>query len=216
VADLRSFQAQHERAGSTVVLVGVDGRALAGLAFGDAVRPDAADAIAQLRAMGFSPSIYSGDVQAAVTKVAEATGIDPKHATGAMSPEDKLAAVGQGMKQTIMVGDGVNDAAALAAAGVGIAVQGGAEVSLAAADVYLARPGLSGIIELVQTARRAMRVVRLNLGISLVYNIIAGSLAVAGLMTPLAAAIIMPMSSATVLAVAVLVMSRDTSPAVRS
>jgi len=215
-ADLRHFQAQHERAGSTVVLVGVDGRALAGLAFGDAVRPDAADAIAQLRAMGFSPSIYSGDVQAAVTKVAEATGIDPKHATGAMSPEDKLAAVGQGMKQTIMVGDGVNDAAALAAAGVGIAVQGGAEVSLAAADVYLARPGLSGIIELVQTARRAMRVVRLNLGISLVYNIIAGSLAVAGLMTPLAAAIIMPMSSATVLAVAVLVMSRDTSPAVRS
>jgi len=192
--------------GRSVVQVAIDGRVRASVALGDALREDAASAVGALRRCGFTPVIYSGDAQAVVDQVAAALGVE--QAYGQLTPEEKLSAVKQ-RPDAVMIGDGVNDAAALAAAGVGIAVHGGAEASLAAADVYVARPGLSGVVDLVHTSRRAMRVVRTNLAISLSYNLLAGALAMAGLMTPLAAAIIMPVSSATVLTIAIVSMSRQ-------
>jgi Cu2+-exporting ATPase len=96
-----------------------------------------------------------------------------------------------------MVGDGVNDAAAMARASVGISVRGGAEASLAAADVYLSRPGLEPLDELVAGSRRTMRVIHRTIALSLVYNVIGAVLAIAGLVTPLLAAILMPASSIT-------------------
>jgi P-type Cu2+ transporter len=102
----------------------------------------------------------------------------------------------------VMVGDGVNDAAAIARATVGVGVHGGAEASLAAADVYLARPGLAPLAELVQGAGRTLRVIRRNIAVSLAYNVVGASLAMTGIMDPLIAAVVMPVSSLTVVLVA--------------
>ena len=117
---------------------------------------------------------------------------------GRMTPEDKLLVVEQTPGPTVMVGDGVNDAAALAAAGVGIAVHGGAEASLAAADIFLNRPGLQRIADLAEGAQRVMNVIRRNLAVSLLYNIIGVTLALMGVLTPVWAAVLMPVSSLTV------------------
>ena len=200
----RSFEAR----GATVVAIGIDDRCVALAVLGDPVRPDTGLAVATLTKMGWDLSILSGDASLVVRNVAEQVGISPFRASGGVSPEQKLAAVRQYESAesegvTVMVGDGVNDAAALAAAEVGIAVHGSAEASLAAADVYVARPGLMPLAELFATSRHAMRVIRRNLMISLSYNVLAGSLAAAGIMTPLIAAILMPVSSATVLSLAV-------------
>lgn len=192
--------------GQTPVLVKLDGRPVGALALGDTLRPGAAEAIARLRAAGVEVGILSGDHPAVVRAAAEALGIDPARALGGRSPEDKAATVADG---AAMVGDGFNDAPALRAAGVGIAVHGGAEVALQVADVYLSRPDPAAVADAVEGARRAMRVVRRGLGVSLVYNAVFAHLALMGLISPLAAAILMPASSISVIAHAVVARSFD-------
>ena len=98
-----------------------------------------------------------------------------------------------------MIGDGVNDAAALQAADIGIGVAGGAEASLASADIYFEAPGLHPVLEVVDGARRSYQVIRQNIGFSLAYNAVAIGFAMAGWVSPLVAALIMPISSFVVL-----------------
>jgi len=186
--------------GVSPVLVAVEGQAVAMAGCGDPIRSEAADALRQLRSRGWSTGVLSGDHPAVVASVARQLGLDPSHCHGAVSPEDKLERVeaSAGSGPVIMVGDGVNDAAALSAATVGIAVHGGAEASLAAADVYLTRPGLEPIVELLDGARATMGIIRRNLAVSLIYNLVGASLAMCGVITPLVAAVLMPLSSLTV------------------
>lgn len=194
-------------AGLSPVLAAANGRVVGALGLGDPLRTDSAEAVRALRTVGWNPVILSGDHETVVHAAAEELGVPRASARGGATPEDKLHAVRElvagGDGTTVMVGDGVNDAAALAAATVGIAVHGGAEASLAAADVYLSRPGLSPVVELVDGARRTMRTIKLCLGASLCYNIVAAALCVAGLISPLIAAVIMPASSLTVLGLCV-------------
>jgi len=204
-ADRRAF----ELTGHTAVLIGVDGRAIGLAVLEDSLREDSAAALARLVKYGWRPTILSGDAQPVVDRVAGLLGVASEQAKGEVTPEEKLeyvrrtheSAAKQGV--TVMVGDGVNDAAALAAADVGVGMHGGAEAALAAADVYIARPGLTPLVQLVSTSRYAMRTIRGNLVVSLAYNVLAGTLAAAGMMTPLLAAILMPISSATVLSLAI-------------
>jgi Cu2+-exporting ATPase len=185
----------------TPVLVAVDGVLLAAAGVGDRIRDDALSALTALRARGWRTVMASGDVGEVARAVGHTLGFAPDDIHGTMSPEGKLALV-ESLRRSgqpvVMVGDGVNDAAAIAAASVGIGVHGGAEACLASADVFLARPGLTPLRELIEGAERTVHVIRRNFAFSLSYNVIGASLAMAGLLTPLIAAILMPLSSLTV------------------
>lgn len=188
----------------TPVLVAVDGHPSAVIVLGDRLRDDAVDAVANLKAAGWRVGILSGDEPAIVDALAVKLGLDPSDCRGGVNPEDKAEVVRTRMQAgpVVMVGDGVNDAAALATATVGIAVHGGAEASLAAADAYLAHPGLSPIVSLTRAGPRMLRAVKRIFVVSLAYNVFAGALAAAGLIHPVIAAILMPLSSLSVTAVA--------------
>jgi Cu2+-exporting ATPase len=185
----------------TPVLVAVDGRVVARAHFGDPVRPGAAGALAALRARGWRPELLSGDDPRVVAAVGEQLGFAPDECRGGISPEGKCRAIEAAASDgpVVMVGDGVNDAAAIARATVGVGVHGGAEACLAVADVFLARPGLSGLVTLVEGAARTLRVIRRNIAFSLAYNVVGAGLAMAGFINPLVAAVLMPASSLTVI-----------------
>jgi Cu2+-exporting ATPase len=192
------------RSALSPVCVVADGSLVAIAGLGDAVRPDSRDSVAQLRSLGWKPLILSGDDESVVRAVAAELGISDADAHGRVSPEEKARFVKElaGSGPVVMVGDGVNDAAALAGATVGIAVHGGAEASLAAADIYLSRPGLSAITELIGASRRTLRTIRRAFAVSIFYNAIAATAAVTGYVNPILAAVLMPLSSFTVLTIA--------------
>jgi len=183
--------------GHTPIVIACAGEVAAVAQVGDALRPGVGEAIARLKAQGWRVALLSGDDPNVVAAVAQQVGIEPGDAHGGVTPEAKAAFVAAAQKSgpVLMIGDGVNDAAALAAADLGVAVHGGAEASLAAADVYLARPGLEPLEDLLALGASAMRAVRRVTLFSLGYNATALGLAMAGLINPLVAAIIMPVSS---------------------
>ena len=186
--------------GLSPVAVAVDQQVVAVAGIGDPLRHDSAESVAAIRERGWQVEILSGDHPAVVQSIAGQVGIAPAAARGAATPEDKLEAVREASTDATvaMVGDGVNDAAALAAATIGIGVHGGAEATLAAADVYLGRPGLEPVVDLLRGSRRTLGVIRRNLVFSLTYNVVAVTFAITGHMSPLLAAILMPLSSMTV------------------
>ena len=196
----RDFNAQQ----LTPVFIALDGSLAAVAGVGSGIRADAKGTIRAFQHRGLRVEILSGDEPGTVLSVGHALGLAPEHCHGGLRPEDKVSLVERARCEApvFMVGDGMNDAAALSAATVGIAVHGGAEASLAAADVYLGRPGVAALVELFTGAARTLSVVRRCLMVSLGYNAIAASLAVAGVVNALQAAILMPVASFTVLGMA--------------
>jgi Cu2+-exporting ATPase len=205
------YFAEAREAGYSAVGVVVDGALHAVLGLGDRMREDAPGAIESMRVMGWRVMILSGDDPEIVRRVGSTLGIEPGSCMGGVTPEQKKAFIetlvrertDRGSGSVAMVGDGVNDAAALACADVGIAVQGGAEASLAAADVYIARPGLGHLTRLLMSGPRTLATIHLILAVSLLYNLIAGTLTFLGVIHPIIAAALMPISSLSVLWVAV-------------
>lgn len=198
------------RLGWTPIYIASDGKLVAQAALGDAIRSDAASCLQSLQQSGWQVGILSGDHLSIVQQVAEQLGIPEDMAQGEVTPERKLEIIQRCRRQygtVVMVGDGVNDAAALAAASVGVAVQGGAEVALQAAPVYLGQPGLAPLVDLMEGSRRTLTAIKRGLTVSLGYNLTAIGLAVAGCITPLLAAILMPISS---LSVTILATSQQT------
>ncbi|GES30103.1 heavy metal translocating P-type ATPase [Streptomyces angustmyceticus] len=185
-----------ETAGHTAVLVTVDGTPEAVLAVGDTLRPDGYRAVDHLRRLGLRPVLATGDREATARAIAGHLAITEVHA-GA-SPEDKAALVTtlkeQGARVAV-VGDGVNDAAALALADLGIAMGSGTDAAIGAADVTLVREDLQAIPDAVRLARRTLGTIRGNLVWAFGYNLVTLPLAAVGLLSPMPAAAAMSASS---------------------
>jgi cation-transporting P-type ATPase A/B/Cu+-exporting ATPase len=183
-------------AGHSTVAVVVDGAVAGVIALADPVKPSAAPAVAELVAMGLRPVLLTGDGEAAARSVASAVGIERVQA-GVMPDEkvDVVRGLQAGGATVAMVGDGVNDAAALATADLGIAVGSGTDVALEAADVVLVRDDLRVLPNTVELARATLRTVRGNLWWAFGYNVVAVPVAAAGLLNPLLAGAAMAVSS---------------------
>jgi len=189
--------------GFSPALIALDGVVVAVLAIGDPVRIDAADFVRGLQMSGWSVWLASGDLSQITNKVGSALGIAPSQVRGACTPEEKVSIIhSQVLRPVVMVGDGVNDLPAMAAADVGIAVRQGAQATIAHADVALTGGGLRQVMSLIERAQRTMRTIHINFAISIAYNAIGGTLAALGLISPFIAAVLMPLSGLTVTAVA--------------
>jgi Cu2+-exporting ATPase len=182
-------------AGGMASVLDIEGRPLRLIMFADRLRPETDAALDWMRAMGVEPSILSGDAMEAVAEVARATHMT---AQGHASPADKLEAIqrlqGAG-HHVLMAGDGLNDGPALAAAHASIAPGTASDVGRQAADFVFLSDSLLAIPRAMAVSRATMRVVKQNFVLAIGYNVLAVPLAMAGIVTPLIAAVAMSTSS---------------------
>jgi len=183
-----------------ILRLAVDGRETLVIAVEDRLRPDAAEVVRQLKAEGIRVTLLSGDRRVAAERVAARLGGVDVFAE--VLPQDKdriIAKLQRGGQRVAMVGDGVNDAPALVRADVGIAMGSGTDVSIASADIVLIKSELARVRQAATLSRRTLRTIRQNIGISILYNVVMVPLAMAALVTPLVAAVSMPLSSLAVI-----------------
>lgn len=201
---LRQHASDLAAAGESPIWIAVDGQAETVLGLADPIRTGAKEVLAKLQQAGWKLGILSGDHSQIVQRVAAQLDLPQQDCMGDLTPEQKLAWIkqsGNDYDTVVMVGDGANDAAALALADVGIAVRGGAEVSLQAAPVYVTTGRLQSLLDLAVGSRRTQQLIRSTFAISLSYNLLAVALAMTGWITPLTAAVLMPISSVSVLGI---------------
>ncbi|MFD8601175.1 heavy metal translocating P-type ATPase [Streptomyces globisporus] len=195
-APLAEAKQAAEAAGRTAIAVAWDGEARAVLEVADAVKDTSAEAVRRLRALGLTPILLTGDNQAVAESVAAEVGIDEVYAE--VMPQDKVDVVkrlqAEG-RSVAMVGDGVNDAAALAQADLGLAMGTGTDAAIEAGDLTLVRGDLNAAADAIRLSRRTLSTIRTNLFWAFAYNVAALPLAAAGLLNPMIAGAAMAFSS---------------------
>ena len=190
--------------GYSVVLLACNLECCGVFAFSDALQPPARELIAGLRAAGKQVTILSGDLQPVVERIANELGIPRDQALGELLPEEKAEILSRDTAVTAMIGDGVNDAPAMRACSVGVGLQGGMEALLESVDVFVSQGRLQGFARLLSGAEFTRLTIRRNLCFSVCYNLFGAGAAMLGFVTPLTAAIIMPLSSLTVISSSIL------------
>ena len=193
----RTLLAEQE-AGRTTVVLAIGGQPAALLALHDTPKAGASEALAELRALGLTPVLLTGDAEPVARAVAARVGIAPENVYAGVSPSDKLATVTrlqEGGVGVAMVGDGVNDAAALAQADVGVAMGSGTDVAMEAADMTIVRSDLGSLPTAIRLSRATLRLIKSNLFWAFAYNTVAIPVAAAGLLNPMIAAAAMAFSS---------------------
>lgn len=193
----RALLAEQE-AGRTAVVLAIGGQPAALLALHDTPKARASEALAELRALGLTPVLLTGDAEPVARAVAAEVGIAPADVYAGVSPSDKLATITrlqEGGAGVAMVGDGVNDAAALAQADVGVAMGSGTDVAIEAADMTIVRSDLGSLPTAIRLSRATLRLIKSNLFWAFAYNTVAIPVAAAGLLNPMIAAAAMAFSS---------------------
>ena len=194
--DVAAAKARAEEEGKTVVAVGWDGAARGVLVVADTVKPTSAEAIAQLREIGLTPVLLTGDNTAVAQQIAAEVGITEVIAE--VLPKDKVdvvAGLQKDGKIVAMVGDGVNDAPALAQADLGLAVGTGTDVAIEASDITLVRGDLRGAVDAIRLSRKTLGTIKTNLFWAFAYNVAAIPIAALGMLNPMLAGAAMAFSS---------------------
>jgi Cu+-exporting ATPase len=200
-ADVRQTVTDAQAAGQTAIVAGWDGAARGVLAIADVVKPTSRAAVAALRRLGLTPVLLTGDNATVARAVADQVGIDQVIAE--VLPADKVDVVKRLQHDgnvVAMVGDGVNDAAALAEADLGLAMGTGTDVAIEASDLTLVRGDLTAAVDAIRLSRRTLRIIKTNLFWAFAYNVAALPLAAAGLLNPMIAGAAMAFSSVFVVA----------------
>ena len=197
---IREALATSREDGHTAVIVTWDGQAKAVLALADQPKPTSAEAIASLKLMGLAPILLTGDNPTTARAIAESVGIDTDehHLYAGVMPEDKVAVVRDLQERgyaVAMVGDGVNDAAALTQADVGIAMGGGTDVAMQASDLTIVNGDLRSVPDAIRLSRATLRTIRTNVFWAFAYNVAAIPLAASGRLNPMWAGLAMASSS---------------------
>jgi Cu+-exporting ATPase len=197
-AEIKSAIERGQSAGLTLAVLAWDGVAVAVFAIGDQLKSDAAATVAALQEMGITPWLVTGDSSEVAATVATTVGIDAAHVVSHALPETKLEIV-ERMKSeghtVLMIGDGINDAAALTAADLSMAMGTGTDTAINSADITLMNTGLGSVISALKLSKKTLKIIRLNMGWAFVYNVIGIPIAAAGLLSPLYAAAAMAASS---------------------
>lgn len=198
--DPRLAQAVNEanREGFTVSVLAWDGVALAVFSVGDQIKPDARATVMALKKGGIDPWLVTGDNADVAATVAAKVGIDPDHVIASALPQTKMEKVKELQSKgfsVMMIGDGINDAAALASSNLSIAMGTGTDTAMATADIVLMRKQLGGVIQALNLANKTLRIIRTNLGWAFIYNIIGIPIAALGELRPMYAAGAMAFSS---------------------
>ena len=187
-----------QNAGLTVAVLAWDGVALAVFAVGDQLKNDAAQTVSALQSMGITPWLVTGDSAEVAASVASTVGIDSEHVVSAAMPETKLAIVEKLKSEgrcVLMIGDGINDAAALTAADLSMAMGTGTDTAISSADITLMNSGLGSVISALKLSQKTLKIIRLNMGWALIYNVIGLPIAALGYLQPIYAAGAMALSS---------------------
>ncbi|KQT95794.1 heavy metal translocating P-type ATPase [Sanguibacter sp. Leaf3] len=185
-----------EGEGKTVVAVGWDGQARGVLVVADTVKPTSAEAVTQLKALGLTPVLLTGDNEAVARQIAAEVGIDEVIAE--VLPKDKVDVVTRLQSEgrvVAMIGDGVNDAPALAQADLGLAMGTGADVAIEASDITLVRGDLRSAVDAIRLSRATLRTIKTNLFWAFAYNVAAIPVAALGMLNPMLAGAAMALSS---------------------
>ena len=185
-------------AGFSVSVLAWDGVALAVFAVGDELKSDASDTILQLKNAGITPWLLTGDSEDAAQSIAKQVGIQSDHVLSGALPQAKLTKIRELQSQShtvVMVGDGINDAAALVGADVSIAMGTGTDVAVSSADITLMRTDLRAVLDALKLSKRTLRTIRVNLGWAFAYNVVGIPIAAMGLLSPMYAAGAMALSS---------------------
>jgi Cu+-exporting ATPase len=192
-----AIQRGHD-AGLSVSVLAWDGVALAVFAVGDELKADAAETIAKLNSAGITPWLLTGDSEDAAQSIAKQVGIHSDHVLSGALPQRKLTKIRELQNEShtvVMVGDGINDAAALVGADISIAMGTGTDVAVASADITLMRIDLAAVLDALKLSKRTLRTIRVNLGWAFAYNIVGIPIAALGLLSPMYAAGAMALSS---------------------